>query len=84
MYIYICIYICICICIYIHIYIIYTYIYICIDTYYPPEAETLDFLEDQRTNIKLAYGIEAKLGHMPQEDYPAAINDTMVEFFLQE
>jgi pimeloyl-ACP methyl ester carboxylesterase len=43
---------------------------------------TLDFLEDQRTNIKLAYGIEAKLGHCPQEDYPAAINDTMTQFLL--
>ena len=46
-------------------------------------ATTLDFLEDQRTNIKLAYGIEAKLGHMPQEDYPAAINQTMVDFLLE-
>lgn len=46
-------------------------------------ATTLDFLEDQRTNIKLAYGIEAKLGHMPQEDFPAAINDTMVDWFLK-
>jgi len=43
-------------------------------------STTLDFLEDQRTNLKLAYGIEAKLGHMPQEDYPQAINDTIVEF----
>lgn len=46
-------------------------------------STTVDFLEDQRTNVKLAYGIEAKLGHMPQEDYPQAINDIMVEFLTE-
>ena len=32
-----------------------------------------DWLETKRTNMKLATGVEAKLGHMPQEDYADAI-----------
>jgi hypothetical protein len=32
-----------------------------------------DWLETKRTNMKLATGAEAKLGHLPQEDYADAI-----------
>ncbi|KAI8113757.1 hypothetical protein M9435_003749 [Picochlorum sp. BPE23] len=41
---------------------------------------TLDWLEEKRTNMKMCYGIEAKLGHMPQEDYPEAIHPVILEY----
>lgn len=40
----------------------------------------LDWLESKRTCMRLATGIEAKLGHNPQEDYPQAFNDALVKF----
>lgn len=40
----------------------------------------LDWLESKRTSMRMASGIEAKLGHMPQEDYADAIHPAIVEF----
>lgn len=47
-------------------------------------STTLDWLEDKPTTIKMAYGIEAKLGHCPQEDYPEAIHPIILEFLLND
>lgn len=47
-------------------------------------STTLDWLEDKRTSMQMAYGIEAKLGHCPQEDYPEAIHPTIVRFLTSE
>lgn len=41
---------------------------------------TLDWLESKRTAMKMASGLEAKLGHMPQEDYPQAIHPILSSF----
>ncbi|KAK9823169.1 hypothetical protein WJX72_000799 [[Myrmecia] bisecta] len=38
-----------------------------------------DFLDSKRTNMRLAQ-LQAKLGHMPQEDYPEGIAPAMLEF----
>lgn len=43
--------------------------------------EVLEWLESKRTSMKMSYGVEAKLGHMPQEDYPDAIHGVIVNFF---
>lgn len=43
-------------------------------------SSTLDWLEDKPTTTKMAYGIEAKLGHCPQEDYPEAIHPIILDF----
>ena len=43
-------------------------------------ASTLDWLEDKPTSTRMAYGIEAKLGHCPQEDYPEAIHPVILDF----
>jgi pimeloyl-ACP methyl ester carboxylesterase len=43
-------------------------------------SSTLDWLEDKPTSTKMAYGIEAKLGHSPQEDYPEAIHPVILDF----
>ena len=44
----------------------------------------LDWLETKRTSIKMASGIEAKIGHMPQEDYPESIAPTILSFLRQK
>ena len=43
---------------------------------------TLDWLEEKRTNMKMCYGLEAKLGHMPQEDYPEAIHPVLLDYIV--
>jgi pimeloyl-ACP methyl ester carboxylesterase len=44
---------------------------------------TLDWLESKRTCMKMSTGIEAKLGHVPQEDYPEAIHPAIRDFMLE-
>lgn len=44
---------------------------------------TLDWLESKRTCMRMATGIEAKLGHVPQEDYPEAIHPAIRDFMLE-
>lgn len=41
------------------------------------------FLDSKRTNMKVA-SVAAKLGHMPQEDYPEAIQDTIMAWLKGE
>ena len=41
---------------------------------------TLDFLEDKRTTMRVASGLEAKLGHMPHEDFAEAITPALLDF----
>lgn len=43
-------------------------------------SAVFDFLDSKRTNMK-AMSIGAKMGHMPQEDYPEALHD-QVKLFL--
>lgn len=43
----------------------------------------LDWLESKRTAMRMASGLEAKVGHAPQEDYPDAIAPAIIKF-LQE
>lgn len=43
-----------------------------------------DWLESKRTNIRIATGIEAKLGHMPQEDYADAIAGPIAAFLAED
>lgn len=45
-----------------------------------PFKSVFDWLDSKRTCMKLASGLEAKLGHMPQEDYAEAIMPTMLRF----
>lgn len=42
--------------------------------------DALQWLETKRTSMRMASGIEAKLGHMPQEDYADAIHPAILEF----
>ncbi|MEW5309692.1 MAG: hypothetical protein WDW38_001558 [Sanguina aurantia] len=44
-------------------------------------ASAFEFLEDKRTNMKVM-NATAKLGHMPQEDYPSAIQDIIEDFLV--
>lgn len=44
----------------------------------------LDWLDTKRTTMKLATGYEAKLGHMPQEDYPDAIFKPILKFIEED
>ena len=44
----------------------------------------LEWLETKRTTMKMASGIEAKLGHMPQEDYAEAIHPAIIRFIDSE
>eukprot|EP00890_Picochlorum_soloecismus_P000606 jgi/Picsp_1/1546/NSC_05024-R1_alpha beta hydrolase fold protein len=44
---------------------------------------TLDWLESKRTCIRMETGIEAKLGHVPQEDYPEAIHPAIRDFMIE-
>ncbi|KAI7838120.1 hypothetical protein COHA_008051 [Chlorella ohadii] len=43
-----------------------------------------EWLESKRTCMRLASAVEAKLGHMPQEDYPEAINKSLVKFLEED
>lgn len=44
---------------------------------------TLDWLDSKRTCMRMATGIEAKVGHMPQEDFAEAISPAIIKF-IQE
>jgi haloalkane dehalogenase len=44
----------------------------------------LGWLETKRTTMKMATGLEAKLGHCPQEDYAEAVHPAMLRFFESE
>jgi len=44
---------------------------------------SLTWLESKRTCMRMATGIEAKLGHMPQEDYAEAIHPAIAKFLAE-
>ena len=46
-------------------------------------STTLDWLEDKPTCMRMATKIEAKLGHVPQEDYPDAIHPAIRDFLSE-
>lgn len=41
---------------------------------------SLDWLESKRTCMKMATGLEAKLGHMPQEDFAEGLHGALKDF----
>ncbi|PRW56273.1 hydrolase or acyltransferase of alpha beta superfamily isoform A [Chlorella sorokiniana] len=43
-----------------------------------------EWLESKRTCMRVAAGVEAKLGHAPQEDYPEAINKALLKFLEED
>lgn len=44
----------------------------------------LEWLESKRTCMRLATGVEAKLGCMPQEDYAEAIHPVIAQFLAED
>ncbi|KXZ44230.1 hypothetical protein GPECTOR_70g460 [Gonium pectorale] len=46
-------------------------------------GSVFEFLESKRTNMK-ALTLAAKLGHMPQEDYPEALHEPMIKWLRGE
>ncbi|PNH00389.1 hypothetical protein TSOC_013784, partial [Tetrabaena socialis] len=46
-------------------------------------ATVFEFLESKRTNMK-CLTMAAKLGHMPQEDYPEALHEPMLKWLAGE
>ena len=46
-------------------------------------SQALGWLESKRTCMRMARGVEAKLGHAPHEDYAEAIHPA-IQTFLQE
>jgi len=47
-------------------------------------SNPLNWLDSKRTCMKMATGVEAKLGHSPCEDFPEAIHPTIVKFLAEE
>eukprot|EP00951_Prasinocladus_malaysianus_P048069 scaffold654286_cov62-Prasinocladus_malaysianus.AAC.1 len=48
---------------------------------YIEQKSAFDFLETKRTNIKFA-SFEAKVGHMPQEDFPEVLAKKLSDFLM--
>ena len=48
---------------------------------YIPQKTAFDFLETKRTCIKIQT-FEAKVGHMPQEDYPEKLVERLTDFLM--
>lgn len=46
-------------------------------------SNPLTWLDSKRTSMKMATGVEAKLGHSPCEDFPEAIHPTIVKFLAE-
>ena len=42
-----------------------------------------DWLDSKRTTMRLATSLEAKLGHMPQEDFAEAIHEPIAAFLAE-
>lgn len=46
-----------------------------------PFKSVFEWLESKRTCMRMGSSVEAKLGHMPQEDYPEAVAKELLRFF---